>query len=206
MEKIIDVSKHNGSIDWKKVKADKQGITGVIIRAGYGRHISQKDQLFEENYKGAKEAGLNVGAYWYSYAQNELEAMQEAAACAEVIQDKQFELPVYFDIEDKCQQTLGMGGCTAIVHAFCGALEKSGYFVGLYSYDSFYNTHLDKSLQGRYSCWVARVGTKPKYCVSYDAWQNSWSGKVDGIPGAVDEDEFYKDFPAIIKHAHLNGY
>ena len=72
MVKVIDVSKHNGAIDFNKVKA--YGISGVIIRAGYGKVISQKDSMFETYYTNAKKAGLNVGAYWYSYAKSALEA------------------------------------------------------------------------------------------------------------------------------------
>lgn len=97
--KGIDVSVHNGDIDWGKVKTD--GIGFAIIRAGYGRLASQKDKRFEQNYSGAKAAGIPVGAYWYSYAMNENEARQEADVFLSVIKGKQFEMPVYFDLEEK---------------------------------------------------------------------------------------------------------
>ena len=77
MIKVIDISKHNGSIDFAKVKGE--GISGVIIRAGYGRHISQKDPTFEKYYADAKAAGLNIGTYWYSYALSPSEAKLEAS-------------------------------------------------------------------------------------------------------------------------------
>ena len=95
----IDVSKHQGVIDWSKVKTDF-----AILRAGFGRYASQKDPQFERNYAGAKAAGIPVGAYWYSYARSAEEAREEAKACLQVLQGKQFEFPIYFDIED-CSQS-----------------------------------------------------------------------------------------------------
>jgi GH25 family lysozyme M1 (1,4-beta-N-acetylmuramidase) len=203
-QKIIDVSKHNGVIDFKKVKA--AGIETVIIRAGYGRHVSQKDKKFEANYAGAKAAGLNVGAYWYSYAENKIEALQEAAACLECIKGKKFEFPVYFDIEDERQIPLGKDCCTEMTQAFCDALEKAKYFAGVYSFDSFFKTNLEPTIPTRYSAWVARIGKQPQCVKSYAMWQYSWDGEIAGINCDVDLNEAYKDFPKIIKNAHLNGY
>ena len=104
--KVIDVSKHNGTIDFKAVKSSE--IYGVIIRAGYGRSVSQKDPTFEKYYKDAKEAGLMVGTYWYSYAESPAEAEIEAVAFCKAIEGKSFELPVYYDIEEKKHLSLGL--------------------------------------------------------------------------------------------------
>lgn len=205
MVKIIDISKHNGSIDFAKVKAD--GISGVIIRAGYGRHISQKDPTFEAYYSGAKAAGLNVGAYWYSYASSAAEAKIEAAVFLEAIKGKQFELPVYYDIEEESHVALGKTVCSAMVDAFCGAMEAAGYFAGVYSFDSFFGSNLNAEAQKKYSCWVARVeNVKPTYCKAYGMHQYTWKGIVNGINGDVDISYCYCDFPAVIKKAGLNGY
>ena len=103
--KGIDVSVHNGNIDWRKVK--NAGIQFAVLRAGYGRELSQKDTRFEENYRNAKAAGIPVGAYWYSYAMTEDEARLEADVFLSVISGKQFEMPVYFDLEEKKQFDLG---------------------------------------------------------------------------------------------------
>ncbi|HOC34819.1 MAG TPA: GH25 family lysozyme, partial [Ruminococcus flavefaciens] len=103
--KGIDVSVHNGNIDWGKVKAD--GIDFAILRAGYGRLVSQKDERFEQNYAGAKAVGLPIGAYWYSYAMTPEEAELEADVFLSVIKGKRFEMPVYFDLEEKKQFDLG---------------------------------------------------------------------------------------------------
>lgn len=205
MVRVIDISKHNGSIDFAKVKAD--GISGVIIRAGYGRHISQKDPTFEKYYSDAKAAGLNVGTYWYSYALSVPEAKLEASVFQEAIKDKQFELPVYFDIEEEKHVALGKTICSAMVDAFCGAMEQAGYFAGVYSFDSFFGSSLAENVQKKYTCWVARVeNVTPAYCKAYDMHQYTWEGSVMGVPGAVDISYCYKDFPTIIKKAGLNGF
>lgn len=93
--KGIDVSKHQGTVNWSHVKAD--GVKFAIIRAGYGKQASQKDAQFENNYAGCKSNGVPVGVYWYSYATTPDEARKEAAVCLSVIKGKTFEYPVYFD-------------------------------------------------------------------------------------------------------------
>lgn len=201
--KVIDVSKHNGAyIDWKKVKAS--GVEGVIIRAGYGRHISQKDKFFEQNYAGAVSAGLHVGSYWYSYADSPPDAKLEAQAFLEAIKDKKFDLPVYFDIEEPKHEKMSKTICTAMTDVFCSEMEKAGYFCGVYSYDSFFTTNLYPTITQKYSQWVARLGSKPKN--KHDMWQYSWTEKINGINGNVDANNCYVDFPKIIKGAKLNGY
>lgn len=203
--KVIDVSKHNGAIDWIKVRS--AGIDGVIIRAGFGRLVSQKDIMFEANYKGAAEAGLHIGAYWYSYAVTASEAVQEAEAFLECIKGKKFDLPLYFDMEEETQVKLGKKACTDIANAFCQTVEKAGYFIGVYSFDSFFGTNLDADIPKRYSCWVARVdGRSPQSCSSYGMWQYSWKGRIGGVSGDVDMNTCYTDFPSVIKNAALNGY
>lgn len=205
MTKIIDISKWNVVTDWAAVKAS--GIDGVIIRAGYGRLISQKDITFDNFYNGAKAAGLNVGAYWYSYATTATEAATEAAVFMQAIKGKTFELPVYMDIEEEKHVALGKKICTQMVEAFLSTLENAGYYAGVYSFDGFFATNLPSDVGIRYSCWVARVeNVKPSYCAHYDMWQYSWKGKVPGITGVVDMDYCYKDFPKIIKIKQLNGF
>lgn len=202
---VIDISKHNGSIDFAKVKAD--GISGVIIRAGYGKHISQKDPSFEKYYAAAKTAGINVGAYWYSYALSVPEAKLEAAAFLEAVKDKHFELPMYFDIEEEKQVALGKTICSAMADAFCGAMEQAGYFAGVYSFDSFFGSSLSENVQKKYTCWVARVeNVKPAYCKKYDMHQYTWKGSVKGAANAIDISYCYRDFPMVIKKAGLNGF
>lgn len=202
--KGIDVSVHNGSIDWQKVK--NAGIQFAILRAGYGRELSQEDAKFEENYRNAKEAGIPIGAYWYSYAMSENEARLEADVFLSVIKGKQFEMPVYFDLEEKKQFDLGKEKVSAIMKAFLEKVEKSGYFVGLYGSASSLTTHTADDIKSRYTIWLAHWTEQTNYSGDYGIWQYSDKGKVDGISGNLDLDTAYIDFPAIIKNKGLNGY
>ena len=202
--KGIDVSVHNGKIDWQKVKA--AGIDFAVLRAGYGKLAKQKDDRFEENYAGAKAAGIPVGAYWYSYAMDEDEARQEADVFLSVIQGKQFEFPVYFDLEEKKQFDLGKEKVSAIMRAFLERVEAAGYFVGLYGSASSLTTHTADDIKSRYTIWLAHWVDKTNYTGAYGIWQHSEKGSVDGISCNVDLDFGYKDFPTIIKAKGLNGW
>lgn len=203
--KGIDVSKWQGSVDFEKVKAD--GYEFVIINAGYGKYISQKDKCFEDNYKKAKAAGLGVGAYWYSYAASAEDAKQEAKVCLEAIKGKQFDYPVYFDLEEQSQFNKGRDFCDSLVKAFCTELENAGYFAGLYCSTYWLTNYISKDVASRYALWVAEYGSKCNYAVAaYGMWQHSCSGKVNGIGGDVDLDYAYEDYPSAIKAAGLNGY
>lgn len=203
--KIIDVSKHNGVIDWKKVRAS--GVEGVIIRAGFGKSIAQKDAMFEKNYAGAAEVGLHIGAYWYSYAVSTSEAEQEAAAFLEAIKGKKFDLPLWLDMEDKCQLNLGKSICTDIAEAFLTCLENAGFYAGIYSFDSFFRTNLEPKIRSRYAVWAARVeNVPPEFALEWGIHQYSWRGKVSGIKVDVDMNTCRRDYPTIIRRAGLNGY
>jgi len=205
MKKGIDVSRWQGDIDWKKVKT--VGIEFTIIQAGYGRELSQKDEKFERNYSGCKAAGVPCGAYWYSYATSEDEARKEAAVCIEVLKGKQFEYPVYYDVEEQRILSLGRDKVSAIIKAFCGELEKAGYFVGIYMSAYPLGNLVSEEVRSRYAVWVAHYGvTKPCYSGAYGIWQKSSTGTLPGISGNVDLNEAYEDYPAIIKAAGLNGY
>ena len=98
----VDVSFAQGKVDWKKVK-DSKKVDFAIIRAGFGRDVSQEDSQFKNNYAGCKENGIPCGVYWYSYADSPEDAKREAKACLEVIKGKQFEYPIYFDLEESFQ-------------------------------------------------------------------------------------------------------
>ena len=202
--KGIDVSVHNGDIDWGKVKAD--GIDFAILRAGFGRLEKQKDEKFEQNYAGAKAAGIPVGAYWYSYAMTPEEAELEADVFLSVIKGKQFEMPVYFDLEEKKQFDLGKEQVSAIMRAFLKKVESAGYFVGLYGSASSLTTHTADDIKSWYTIWLAHWVDQTNYSGAYAVWQYSEKGKVDGISGNVDLDTCYKDFPTIIKGKGLNGW
>ena len=203
MQKGIDISYCQKKVDWAKVC----GIDFVIIRAGYGRYAHQKDSMFESHYAGAKKAGLPVGAYWYSYAMNEDEARKEAETCLEIIKGKQYEYPIYYDVEEEKQLATGKKNVSAIIRAFLETVEKAGYWVGLYMSASPLSSLVDADILKKYAVWVAHVGvTKPSYSGTYGMWQYTWKDKIDGISGDVDGDYCYIDYPAKIKEKGLNGF
>ena len=133
MTKGIDVSTWQGKIDWTQVKG--AGIHYAILRSSFGSpDPSQVDNQFENNYKGAKAAGIPVGAYHYGYAVSEAEARQEAKFFLDTIKGKQFEYPVYYDVEDNgTMGTLSRQTLTNVIKAFCSEVEKAGYYVGVYA-------------------------------------------------------------------------
>lgn len=202
--KVIDVSEWQGNIDFAKVKAD--GVTGVIIRAGYGKYDYQRDKMFDANYAKTKAAGLDCGVYWYSYADSTASAIEEARVCMSIIKGKKFEYPVYFDLEEQSQFSRGRAFCDSIVKAFCGELEKHGYFAGLYISRSPLQTYISSDVANRYALWIAEYGSRCNYNGSYGMWQYSSTGRVNGISGNVDMDECYVDYPKIIKEGGFNGY
>ena len=204
MKKGIDVSKHNGVIDFQKVKA--AGYDFVIIRAGYGKSATQKDAMFDLNYAKAKAAGLDVGAYWYSYALSFDEGRAEAMACLECIKNKAFEYPIYFDLEESKQFAKGKTFCSDLVKTFCGELEKAGYFAGLYTSKSILETMIDDSVKNRFTIWCAQWNSKCTYQGNYGIWQKSETGRINGINGNVDLDESYLDFPKTMKTLGKNGF
>jgi GH25 family lysozyme M1 (1,4-beta-N-acetylmuramidase) len=201
MKKGVDISYCQKKIDWNKVDAEF-----VIVRAGYGRYTSQKDAMFEDHYKNAKERGIPVGAYWYSYAKSPDEARLEADACLAILAGKQFEYPIYYDVEEKDQLALGKEKLSAIMRAFLERVEAAGYFVGLYgSYSSLTNL-TDASIRQRYAVWLAHWDVdKSPYTGAYGMWQYS-VGSANGVTGACDLDYCYVDYPAKIKAKGLNGY
>lgn len=206
MAKGIDVSKHNGVIDWNKVKGSGM-VDYAIIRAGIGKLATQKDPQFEKNYEGAKAAGIPVGTYWYSYALTPAEAEAEARAFLKVIEGKKFEYPVYMDIEEKNALATGKNNVSAIVKAFCGVMEKAGYWCGVYASRAHVQSYFDNDTKIRYSLWLAEWGAKLNYSGGeVGMWQYSDKGSVPGISGKVDMDICYVDYPAVIPAAGKNGF
>ena len=200
----IDVSKHQGDIDWAAVR--QSGVEIAIIRAGYGRLVSQKDSKFEQNYAGAKANGIKVGVYWYSYAMSKNEALIEAKACLEVIKGKQFEYPIYFDLEESKQFKLGKKACSEMIDTFCHELEEHGYYAGLYMSRYYLDNYVESDIKNKYTIWVAEYGSKCNYSGSYGMWQYSSTGKIDGIKGNVDTNRVYFDYTQAIKSKGLNGF
>ena len=194
----IDISLYQDKIDWTALSVDF-----VIIKAGQKDYT---DPLYEQHYAAAKMAGIPVGAYWYGEAQTVVEAQHEADCCIERLKEKQFEYPVYYDVEGAM---LNLDGAllSAIVNAFCERVEKAGFWVGLYMSGCPMLDKITSDVRKRYALWVADTrGSQPDYISGYGMWQYSGSGTVSGVNGAVDLDYCYTDYPTQIKAKRLNGY
>lgn len=196
----IDVSSWQGVIEWNKVKQSEQG-KFAMLRAAYG---TEADCRFEENYRAAERARIPIGAYLYTLALDEQQAINEADRLIEQLKGKKFSYPIALDIEESSQAALGAERVSAIIDAFCKRLEGAKYYVSVYSYESFITTLLTDEIKNKYDLWVADIGGVPD--ISYGMLQYSFRGSVDGISGDVDLDYAVKDYPSIIKKSKLNGY
>ena len=197
--KGIDVSNHQGIIDWNAVK--NSGVTFAIIKIGEYWPNAKKvlyDKYFERNYSECKRLGIAVGGYVYTYAFNSEEATLDAEVCLDRIRGKRFDLPIYYDIEDPSIVRAVESGetnanmLTDAVLTFCNILKNAGYQSGVYTYLSFFERFLNAPLLEKYcSIWVAQWGNKNDYKGKYDFWQYSSDGYVPGIDGRVDLDWYY---------------
>ena len=197
--KGIDVSKHDGKIDWSKVK--NSGIEFVIIRAGFGS--STIDERFVENIKGAIKENLGIGIYWFSYAISEEKARLEAVKCMDVIKSYKnyITYPVFYDFEYdsvRYAKTRGVSinktKATDFAYAFLKEIDKGGYIPGLYTNIDYSNNYFSKELQKAYDLWIAQYSSRNSYDGDYAIWQYSENGKVSGIDGNVDLDYCYKTY------------
>lgn len=203
-----DLSKFNRNVDMKLAK--KNGMDFVILKAGSG--YSGEDPKFQQNYRNAKAAGLNVGAYWYSYAVNVEEAKEEAVRYLKILKNKQFEYPVYLDFEDPSQRRIPSKTKTDMAIAFMSILEKNGYYTGLYSSGYWINNQFEKERLKDYDIWIAHWHVTSPNCFTpdYGMWQFTNKSKIKGVPdtgeGGVDMNYSYKNYPKIIKDARLNNF
>lgn len=204
--KGIDVSYFQGTIDWNKVS--KAGVKFAMLRAGYGDN--NIDSTFARNASECNRLGIPCGVYWFSYAYNEAMAKKEAAYCLAAIKKYKIEYPVCFDFEYDSVRYAKKNGVTVtkalaskLVMAFCGEIEKAGYYAMNYSNYDYLNNMFTSDILQKYDLWYAYYN--PTCNRSPGIWQYSSTGSVPGISGNVDMDYAYKDYPTIIKNAGLNG-
>ena len=194
---VVDVSAHNGAIDWTKAYAD--GVRGAIIRLGYGSDKQRYDDpFFRANVDGAISAGIKVGAYLYSYAKTLDGAKSEAYHAIRVLgpyKDK-LSLPVFFDSEEKGTERIAKSAAKI----FCEVLETNGYKAGVYASDSWFKSYLGGDELRKYVQWVAKWSDpEPKGYTNMQLWQYSAYGTVSGIGrGSVDMDKPYGEILEIL--------
>ena len=204
----IDISRHQGDFDLSRAKSE--GFDFVILKAGGGDDGLYRDARFEENYRRAKELGMDVGAYFFSFACTEEEAREEADFFAELLRGKTFSLPVYMDVESRKQRVLGKRQLTDVIHAFCQRMEAQNFWAGIYSAKSYFaDCMLDDELQ-RYAHWVAQWYPECTYDGTCGMWQ--YGGELNPIrtnrvAGVVcDQDYMLTDYPKLIPETGLNGF
>ena len=183
---IIDVSEHQKTIDWDKVKPK---IDGAIIRCGYGDNIaSQDDKYWLRNVKECERLKIPYGVYLYSYAANDSQAKSEAEHVLRLIKGRKLSYPVYIDFEEHSSG----GFAKRCADIFCAAIEKAGYVAGVYSFESYFNSYMRG--YDKYTIWIAKYSsTKPNIGVKYDAWQYTSTAVMPGITeNTVDASYFYR--------------
>ncbi len=185
----IDVSKWNGTIDWQAVK--NSGVNYVIIRCGYRGSSTGalvEDPKFRANIKGASDAGIKVGIYFFSQAVNRNEAVEEASMVLELIKGYKISYPVFLDVESSGGRADGIDKNTRtdVIKAFCETIQNSGYTAGVYANKSWLTNKIDAGQLSRYKIWLAQYASTPTYTGRYDMWQYKSTGRVTGISGNVD--------------------
>ena len=191
IEKGIDVSKWNGTIDWNKVKSS--GIDYVIIRAGFG--ASSVDAKFKTYIEGAANAGLKIGVYWFSYATSPEKAALEAKKCLETVSPYKNSItyPIFFDYEyDSVKYannngvTITRNSATQIASAFMNTIKSYGYDTGIYTNKDFSTTYFTENLINSTNLWIAKYNKTNILNESCSMVQYSEKGLVPGINGYVD--------------------
>lgn len=216
---IMDVSKHQGTIDWAKVKASGK-IDGVMLRA-MGNSAEGKpskpytDPQFARNYAECKRLGIPVGVYGYFKAVNRAEADKELAMLRKLLVGKTLQLPVAVDIEDETQQTLSKSALTDLVAYMLGVVQNWGVYAMLYTGLYFGQTYLymGGAALKPYDVWLAAYrSVKPTPGWPFGMWQYTSTahvpGVVDATPGKttnVDLSRAYKDYAGIIQRAGLGA-
>ncbi len=193
---VIDVSEHQGNIDWKKVRS--AGVSGAMIRTGYGvSSPNQVDKQFYNNLSGCKIVGMPYGFYHYSYAMDVAGAEQEADFCLELIAGTAPQYPVAFDMEENTQAALGKAVCTDMAIAFCNKIRAAGYTPMLYTNLNWATNYIDMTRidAAGIDVWMAQYNIQCDYKGAHTMWQYSSKAVIDGITAnTADMNWCYKDY------------
>ena len=189
----IDVSHHNGVIDWAKAK--KAGVEYAIIRCGYGMNqTNQDDQQWKNNVNGCIKNNIPFGVYIYSYADTTERAKSEAEHVLRLIKGYNFDYPIYYDLEESdIRKKLSKKQIADVATTFCNTIENAGYEVGIYANTDWFTNYLTDTRFNQWEKWVAQYNVQCEYKGKYSMWQCSSQGKVDGIKGNVDLNVDYTD-------------
>lgn len=196
MEKLIDISQHNGNINFEKVK--QSGINKVIIRVGWiGNKVNHTlDTKFEEYIREASNQGMGIGIYVYSYCLTGNAILSGATWVYNMInkyKDK-ITLPVFLDLEDSTITGLNKNELTNQAKVFCDFMIKNGFKAGVYANKYWWQNKLNASELTKYKVWLAQYAniSKPEVSFRVDLWQYTSSGQVNGINGRVDMNQCFE--------------
>lgn len=209
MFKGVDVSRHQGIIDWDKFLEDEHS-DFAIIRAGFGKN--NIDAQAVRNVAECERLGIPYGLYWFSYALTPEMARREAEYLSEFVGSHKPSYPLVYDFEyDSVTHAVKNGvkisrdfvlNCT---EQFCHRLEELGFYAMFYCNNDYYQRYYQASkVAEKYDMWYARYATSPGRPVTL--WQTSESGRVKGIQGKVDLDQTERDYPKIIIRNDLNNW
>lgn len=203
--KGVDVSQHNGAIDWGRTKRQ---IDFAMLRAGFGK--GNIDKTFHANARACTTNGIPFGVYWFSYATTEEEAKAEADYCLKAVKGYSLSYPIAFDYEydsdkyaKKQGKTLSKKKKALLAKAFCERIESGGYYAMIYSNLDYYKEGFE-SITPRFDLWYANWGVKSPD-IKCGIWQASDKGIIAGINGLVDINFAYKNYPKIIGEMKPNS-
>ena len=194
-KKGIDISHHQGNIDFDKLKGN---IDFAMVRTSYGAFY--EDRMYKVNIKGLEKVKIPYGLYHFSYAKDIEDAKKEALNFIKLIKNYNPTYPVVIDIEYS-NRTADVSNNTLndIAYTFCTMLEDAGYYVMIYANLNYFNNKLNDKRLDRFDKWLAEWKNKPTYNKNFGIWQYSSEGKIPGINGNVDLNISYKDYPSIIE-------
>ncbi|MCI9373212.1 MAG: hypothetical protein HFI52_07395 [Lachnospiraceae bacterium] len=206
VKKGIDVSKWNETIDWEAVKED--GVEFAIIRCGYRGSLSGSlilDPMYEQNIRGAIDADIPVGVYFFTQAVNEVEAVEEASMVISLIRQYDVDYPVFLDSESAGgngrADDLNAEDRTRIHKAFLETIANAGYATGIYASANWLNERVDMTELSDYHTWLAEYAEVPSYDGYYHMWQYTSKGSIDGISTNVDLNLCYMNIDTSIDHS-----
>lgn len=200
-KKGIDISYHQGNIDFNKLKGN---VDFVMVRTSYGNFY--EDKKHKEYIKELEKYNIPYGLYHFSYAISAEESKKEAEKFIKLIKNYNPSYPVVIDIEASSRtDDLRNETLVDITKVFCEKVEKAGYYVMIYANLDYLNNKLNDSSLEKYDKWLAQWSSKPTYNKPFGMWQYSSKGKMPGISGNVDLNISYKDYPNIIKNNSNEG-
>lgn len=211
-----DLSYHNQSVNWKELA--EAGCEFVMLRCGYRGYTEgglNKDEKFDEYAKKARQAGIDVGVYFFTQAVNEEEAVEEANYVLEIIEDYDITYPVAFDTEyinDEAARTntqeISDELRSKICIAFCERIKEFGYYPIIYASENWMRRNMDLGMLADYEFWAPQYLEENDFLFDFSIWQYTEKGNIPGVKGEVDLDISMVDYASFVpkmREAYLNG-